>query len=108
TGGNVRGFPMPRTSLGDVDVSVTIDKGLARVDKAQARGGDLDAEADGNVRLRPLWSLSQADLHVRFRPGDRWLNEHGLNKGARENFCFLKKRILPRCFSPPALPLKRF
>ena len=82
TGGNVRGFPMPRTSLGDVDVSVTIDKGLARVDKAQARGGDLHAEADGNVRLRPLWSLSQADLHVRFRPGDRWLNENGMIKGA--------------------------
>jgi len=60
---------------------VTIDKGLARVDKAQARGGDLDAEADGNVRLRPLWSLSQADLHVRFRPGDRWLNENGMIKG---------------------------
>ena len=82
TGGNVRGFPVPRTSLGDVEVSVTIDKGLARVDKAQARGGDLDAEADGSVRLRPLLSLSQADLHVRFRPGERWLNENGMIRGA--------------------------
>src|SRR6266852_3489364 len=74
-GGNVAGFPLPRTSLGDVDAAVTIDKG-------QARGGDLEAEADGNVRLRPLLSLSQADLHVRFRPGDRWLNENGLIKTA--------------------------
>jgi len=82
TGGDVRGFPLPRTSLGDVEVGVTIDKGLARVDKAQARGGDLDADADGSVRLRPLLSLSQADLHVRFRPGDRWLNENGMIKGA--------------------------
>jgi type II secretion system protein N len=82
TGGNLRGFPVPRTSLGDVDVAVTIDKGLARIDKAQARGGDLDAEADGSIRLRPLLSLSQADLHVRFRPGDRWLNENGMIKGA--------------------------
>lgn len=82
TSGNVRGFPVPRTSLGDVDAAVTIDKGVARVDKAQARGGDLDAEVDGTVRLRALFSLSQADLHVRFRPGDRWLNENGLIKSA--------------------------
>jgi hypothetical protein len=61
---------------------VAIDKGLMRLDKAQARGGDLEAEADGNVRLRPLLSLSQADLHVRFRPGDRWLNDNGLVKTA--------------------------
>lgn len=82
TAGNVRGFPVPRTSLGDVDAAVTIDKGVARVDKAQARGGDLDGEVDGTVRLRALFSLSQADLHVRFRPGDRWLNENGLVKSA--------------------------
>ena len=81
-GGNLRGFPLPRTLLGDVDAQVTIDKGLARIDRAQARGGDLEADADGNVRLRPLVSLSQADLHVRFRPGDRWLNDNGLIKSA--------------------------
>jgi type II secretion system protein N len=82
TSGNVRGFPMPRTALGDVDASMTVDKGIARLDKAQARGGDVDADADGTIRLRPLLSLSQADLHVRFRPTDRWLNENGLIKSA--------------------------
>jgi len=81
TGGNVRGFPVPRTSLGDVDISITIDKGIAKVDRAQARGGDLDADVDGTIRLRPLLSLSQADLHVRFRPLERWLNENGMIKG---------------------------
>jgi type II secretion system protein N len=80
--GNVRGFPVPRTSLGDVDASVTVDKGVARIDRAQSRGGDLEAEADGTVRLRPLLSLSQADLHVRFRAADRWLNDNGLIKSA--------------------------
>jgi type II secretion system protein N len=82
TSGNVRGFPLPRTSLGDVDASVSIDKGVAKIDKAQARGGDLESDADGTVRLRPLLSLSQADLHVRFRPADRWLNDNGLIKSA--------------------------
>ena len=81
-GGTVQGFSLPRTSLGDVDASVAVEKGVARVDRAQARGGDLDADADGTVRLRPLLSLSQADLHVHFRPSDRWLNENAMIKGA--------------------------
>jgi len=34
------------------------------------------------VRLRPLLSLSQAELHVRIRPADRWLNENGPIKSA--------------------------
>jgi hypothetical protein len=50
TGGNVRGFPVPRTSLGDVDIGITIDKGIAKVDRAQARGGDLDRA--GKIRQR--------------------------------------------------------
>ena len=37
---------------------------------------------DGTVNLRPLLSLSQADLHVRFRPSDRWLTENGMIKSA--------------------------
>jgi type II secretion system protein N len=82
TGGTVSGFPVPRTTLGDLNAAITIDKGVARVDRAQARGGDLDVEADGTVRLRALLSLSQADLHVRLRPTDRWLNENGMIKGA--------------------------
>jgi len=82
TSGNVSGFPVPRTTIGDLDAAVTIDKGVARVDRAQARGGDLDLDADGTVRLRALLALSQADLHVRFRPTDRWLNDNAVIKSA--------------------------
>jgi type II secretion system protein N len=81
-GGAVSGFPVPRTALGDVNGAITIDKGIARIDRAQARGGDVDVEADGTVRLRALLSLSQADLHVRLRPADRWLNDNAMIKSA--------------------------
>ena len=81
TGGAVSGFTVPRTSLGHLDGSVAVDKGIARVEKTSARGGDIEADVDGNVNLRPLLSLSQADLHVRFRPGERWLNENAPIKG---------------------------
>ena len=81
SGGSAMGFTLPRTSLGHVDGSVKLEKGIASVEKTQARGGDVEADVDGNVNLRPLLSLSQADLHLRFRPTDRWLNENTAIKG---------------------------
>jgi type II secretion system protein N len=82
SGGSVQGFPVPKTSLGRVDGNVVVEKGVARFDKTTARGGDLDADVDGTLSLRPLVSLSQADLHVRFKPSDKWLNENAMIKGA--------------------------
>jgi type II secretion system protein N len=81
-GGSVQGFPVPRTSLGKVEGGATVEKGLAHVDKTTARGGDVEGDVDGNVNLRPLLALSQADLHVHFRFSDRWLNENAMIKGA--------------------------
>ena len=81
TGGSVFGFTLPRTAIGHLEGSVAVDKGIARVDKTAARGGDLEADVDGTVNLRPLLSLSQADLHLRFRPGEKWLNENAAIKG---------------------------
>jgi type II secretion system protein N len=81
TGGTVMGFPVPKTSLGHVEGEVAVDKGTAHVEKTSARGGDIDADVDGNINLRPLLSLSQADLHVRFHPSDRWLNENPALRG---------------------------
>ncbi len=81
TGGAVMGLGIPRTAVGRVDGSVSVEKGIARVEKTAARGGDVEADVDGNVNLRPLLSLSQADLHLRFRPADRWLNENAAIKG---------------------------
>jgi type II secretion system protein N len=81
TGGTVMGFALPKTSLGHVEGAVAVEKGTARVEKTSARGGDIDADVDGNVNLRPLLSLSQADLHVRFHPSDHWLNQNPAIRG---------------------------
>ena len=80
-GGVVMGLSLPRTTFGRIDGSVAVEKGIARIDKTAARGGDLEADVDGNVTLRPLLSLSQADLHVRFRAADHWLDENSVIKG---------------------------
>src|SRR2546428_557458 len=80
-GGVVMGLSLPRTTFGRIDGSVAVEKGDARIDKTAARGGDLEADVDGNVTLRPLLSLSQADLHVRFRAAGHWLDENSVIKG---------------------------
>src|SRR5262249_25328758 len=80
-GGTAAGVSIPKTALGRVDGSVTVEKGGAKREETQARGGDIEADLDGSINLRPLLSLSQADLHVRLRPGDRWLNENAVIKG---------------------------
>src|SRR5205823_538071 len=69
----VQGLTLPRTVLGDLDASMVADKGVARIEKAQSRNGDIDLDLDGTIRLRPLLSLSQADLRLRLRPSERWL-----------------------------------
>src|SRR5206468_3065696 len=50
-GGSVQGFPIPKTSLGRVDGSVVVEKGVARFEKTGAHGGDLDADVDGTLSL---------------------------------------------------------
>lgn len=80
-GGTVMGMALPKTALGHIDGSATVEKGVAHVEKTSARGGDIDADLDGSCNLRPLLSLSQADLHVRFRPAQAWLDRNQMIKG---------------------------
>jgi type II secretion system protein N len=79
--GSMMGVQLPRTSLGRIEGTATVDKGVAKIEKTTARGGDVEVDADGNVALRPLFSLSQADLHVRFRPAERWLGSNPAVRG---------------------------
>jgi type II secretion system protein N len=79
--GSLLGLTLPKTSLGKFEGGATVEKGVAKLEKTSARGGDIDADVDGNISLRPLFSLSQADLHVHFRPSDHWLDANPMIKG---------------------------
>jgi type II secretion system protein N len=73
---------LPRLSLGEIDCALTIDKGLAKLERVSAKGGDLEADVDGTLRLRPALALSQADVHARVKPSDRWLDSNPMLRGA--------------------------
>jgi type II secretion system protein N len=80
--GTVMGFPLPKVMLGDLTGSMAIDKGVAKLEKMQLRGGDVDAEFEGTVRLKPLLMASQADLKVHLKPKESWLDANPLVKGS--------------------------
>lgn len=73
---------LPKVSLGEVDCALTVDKGLAKVERLSAKGGDVEADVDGTLKLRPALALSQADLHARVKPNDGWLNANPMLRGA--------------------------
>lgn len=75
-------FPLPKLVLGEVEGSVTIDKGLAKIEKLTARGGDVEADVDGTIRLKPLLAVSEANLRVRLKPSDKWLDSNPMIKGS--------------------------
>jgi type II secretion system protein N len=75
-------FPAPKVLLGDFNGSVTIDRGTAKIEQAKLSGGDIEADLDGTIKLKPLLSLSQAEIHVRFKPKDAWLEANPLIKSS--------------------------
>jgi len=80
--GSVMGIPLPKTMLGELTGGLVVDRGVARLDKVLLRGGDIDAEVEGSIRLKPLFSLSQAELKVHLKPKDSWLDANPLVKGS--------------------------
>lgn len=75
-------FPLPKVALGEVEGALSIDKGLAKVEKLTARNGDIEADVDGTIRLKPLLRVSQANLRVRLKFADKWLAANPLVKGS--------------------------
>ncbi|MBS2024348.1 MAG: type II secretion system protein GspN [Deltaproteobacteria bacterium] len=73
---------LPKTMLGELDGALTIDKGIAKVDKFALRGGDVEADVEGTIRLKALVAVSDLNLHVRLKFTDRWLDANPLVKGS--------------------------
>lgn len=81
TGGSVYGFPV-KAGLGNIEAALTIASGDAKLDRLTAKSGDIEAEGDGVVHLRPLAALSPLDAKFRVKPGQPWLDLNPLVKGA--------------------------
>lgn len=59
------GLTLDRAEAGNLDLTVTIEEGVANIERATARGKDLELDALGRVRL--LRPLKRSDLNVMVR-----------------------------------------
>ncbi len=80
--GTAMGIPLPKATLGELSGSLSLDKGVAKLDNVKLRGGDIEGEVEGTIKMKPLLSLSQADLKLHVNPKDSWLDANPLVKGS--------------------------
>jgi type II secretion system protein N len=59
------GLTLDRAEAGNLELTVTIEEGVANIERATARGKDLELDALGKVRL--LRPLKRSDLNVMIR-----------------------------------------
>lgn len=59
------GLTLDRAEAGNLELTVTIEEGVANIDRATARGKDLELDALGKVRL--LRPLKRSDLNLMIR-----------------------------------------
>jgi type II secretion system protein N len=67
------GLGLPRIRLGDFVGRVSIDKGVGRLQGAQAKSPDGELTLEGEIRLATPLASSSLDLYVRFKLSDALL-----------------------------------
>jgi type II secretion system protein N len=80
-GGKIMGFGLPPMDLGSPEFNVTIDKGEAKIAKADVKSPDVELALTGGASLRPdlLTSLVKGNVHLRLT--DAFLSRNPTIKG---------------------------
>jgi type II secretion system protein N len=63
---------LPQMAIGNVPLSVSVKNGVARIEKFEAKGKDLDINADGIITLREAAADSELNLGLRFKFNDSY------------------------------------
>ena len=61
-------IPMPLLSLGALDATMTLDKGVLSITSLKTSGGDLAIEGSGAIKLAPAWQDSAVAVHFTLVP----------------------------------------
>lgn len=65
--GAIQGFPIPRTALGNLSLTLKARDGELRVEQFHQEGGDVRAKIEGAARLRTKLPASSYEMCIRFR-----------------------------------------
>jgi len=65
-------FPLPPVKIGNVPIQVAVKNGVARFEKMEAKGGDVDMNIDGAITLKEQVNESDVSLGLRFKFNDSY------------------------------------
>lgn len=80
--GKIAGFTLPPIDLGSPELSLTIDKGEAKIAKFETRSPDIELNTTGSISLRPDLMASLIRGSLKLRPTDPFLNKNQTIKTA--------------------------
>jgi type II secretion system protein N len=72
---------LPKCGAGQLSVSGELSEGKLVLTKFHAKGPDVEAQADGQLRLRDPLKTSQADLTLRYKFTERYMGKNDMTKG---------------------------
>ena len=72
--GELKGFTLPATSLGQLDFAFDVKGGRLRLASFKQQGGDIRIKATLNSSLRPAFSASSLDACLELKPTEGFLN----------------------------------
>jgi type II secretion system protein N len=72
---------LPQIAIGNVPIQVSVKNGVARIEKMEARGKDLDLNVDGPITLRENAAASDLGINLRFKFNDSYRKKDGKAEG---------------------------
>jgi type II secretion system protein N len=80
-GGSVGPYDLPKTDLGQLDLSINIENGKATVESGKIQGGDAEALLEGEIALAQKLLLSNLKLKLKFKLSDDFVKRNPLASG---------------------------
>jgi type II secretion system protein N len=71
---------LPKCSAGRLEIAAEVTDGKAKVTNFSGKGPDIEAAADGQIRLRDPFKTSQADLNLHYKFTERYMGKNDMTK----------------------------
>lgn len=69
---------LPKIMFGDITGKLTVEKGLATIERLEGKSADLELQATGTIKLAKRAEYSEPNLEVRFKPDPEFQKRLGL------------------------------
>ena len=74
------GLSVEPISAGNLELKIVVDNGVARIDKLEGRGDDLELDGSGTIRLLKPMRMSQLDVTARIKFSDDYKDRNDVTR----------------------------